>query len=84
MQNGITPGAEVSVVVYGAEDAFEAFATVEEAEDYAYQQSQCLPDIAVEWDVYLLPHWCEQDSDEECVCRQYDVSHKPMFSSEEV
>lgn len=36
-----------------------------------------------EWQVYVLPHHCDPESDGECVCVQYLTDHHPAVSSDE-
>lgn len=69
-----------------AETAAYAYAKAE-AEDCAAEAAKPRPepdgvDIEDTWEVYVLPHYCDFESDEECVCRQYDTDHHPTFNSE--
>lgn len=40
------------------------------------------------WEIYMYPHFCDRpdqrddDDDQECVCRQYDLDHKPYWTNE--
>jgi hypothetical protein len=36
------------------------------------------------WEIYIYPHSCAMDDQEECICRQYDLVHKPEWTNEKV
>jgi hypothetical protein len=43
---------------------------------------ETLPDA--EWDIFLVPHYCNGDSDDDCGCVQYLTDHRPAVSSRDI
>lgn len=57
-------------------DETEKDSAVQEILDL-YKQSEDWQD----WQIYVTPHYCNPDSDDECVCPQYMTDHHPVHKS---
>ena len=73
---------EISGLYAGALDEDSTAFTEEECdqivEDLAEQYRKL--DATEPWEVYVLPHYCNHDDDDECVCAQYLTDHHPAVS----
>jgi hypothetical protein len=53
-------------------------------------EGRCCAEPDELWEIYLYPHYCDRpdkrkdDDNTECVCRQYDLDHKPHWTNEKV
>lgn len=69
--------AEVTVLVDGAQDDYQLFASDNDVTDFVEQVRQGSEDQGYRTEIFIL--WHEHSEQDDCQCSQYVTDHHPQY-----